>query len=73
MLVLCSDGVHRHAEPAVIGRVLRGAAPLAHRCMELIAFAGANGSHDDATVLVVRRTERGRAQAQSSHSEIAKP
>ena len=73
MLVLCSDGVHRHAEPTVIGRVLRGAAPLAHRCKELIAFAGAHGSHDDATVLVVRRTERGRAQAQSSNSEIAKP
>jgi len=72
MLVLCSDGVHRHAEPAVIGRVLRGATPLARRCKELIAFAGAHGSHDDATVLVVRRTERGRAQAQSSNSEIAK-
>lgn len=73
MFVLCSDGVHRHADPAVIGRVLRGATPLAHRCNELIASARAHGSHDDATVLVVRRTERRRAPALSSHSEIAKP
>jgi protein phosphatase len=73
MLVLCSDGVHRHAEPAVIAGVLRGGAPLAHRCRELVAFARAHGSHDDATVLAVRRTERGRDAAETSHCEIAKP
>jgi protein phosphatase len=73
MLVLCSDGVHRHVEPSVIAGVLRGGAPLAHRCREVVAWARAHGSHDDATVLVVRRTESGRAPAESSHSKIAKP
>ena len=55
MLVLCSDGVHKHAEAHDIGRMLRGPAPLARRCMRLIEFARARGSRDDATVLVVRR------------------
>jgi protein phosphatase len=73
MLVLCSDGVHRHAEPAVIARVLRGETPLAHRCRELIAFARAHGSQDDATVLVVQRTEGARAPTRYSHSGIAQP
>ena len=73
MLVLCSDGVHRHADPAVLGRVLRSSMPLADRCAELIAVVRAHGSHDDATVLVVQRTERIRAIATCTHSESAKP
>jgi len=55
MLVLCSDGVHKHAEANDIGRMLRGPAPLARRCTRLIEFVRARGSRDDATVLVVRR------------------
>ena len=58
MLVLCSDGVHKHVEPRELSRVLRGPAPLARRCGRLLALARARGSRDDATVLVVRREPR---------------
>jgi protein phosphatase len=57
MLVLCSDGVHRHAEAADIARLLTGSEPLARRCVRLIDFVRDNGSSDDATVLVVQRVE----------------
>jgi serine/threonine protein phosphatase PrpC len=59
MLVLCSDGVHKHLEPGDLSRVLRGSAPLVRRCWRLVALARARGSTDDATVLVVHRA-RGR-------------
>ena len=62
MLVLCSDGVHKHAGARDIGRVLRGRAPLARRCMGLIEFARARGSTDDATVLVLHRARRTRGR-----------
>ena len=56
MLVLASDGVHKHVEPYHIVRVLgTGRAPLARRCARLIALARVRGSRDDATVLVVHR------------------
>lgn len=58
MLVLCSDGVHKHVAANDIGSLLRGRASLAQRCMHLIDFARRSGSHDDATVLVVQRGER---------------
>ena len=58
MLVLCSDGVHKHVEPRELSRVLRGPAPLARRCGRLLALARARGSRDDATVLVVQREPR---------------
>jgi protein phosphatase len=58
MLVLCSDGVHKHVEPGELSRILRGSAPLARRCGRLLALARARGSRDDATVLVVRREPR---------------
>jgi serine/threonine protein phosphatase PrpC len=57
MLVLCSDGVHRHASPEEIARVLREKAPLARRCVRLIELARVHGSRDDATVLVVQRMQ----------------
>jgi len=62
MLLLCSDGVHKHAAPGDIARLLRGPVPLAKRCMRLIEFARTRGSSDDATALIVHRTEprRGR-------------
>ncbi|HEX4524721.1 MAG TPA: PP2C family serine/threonine-protein phosphatase [Casimicrobiaceae bacterium] len=53
MLVLCSDGVHRHAAASDIARVLRASAPLGERCARLVEFARERGSSDDATVLVV--------------------
>ena len=56
MLVLCSDGVHKHVQARDIGRLLRsGRVPLARRCTSLIALARVRGSVDDATVLVVHR------------------
>ena len=58
MLVLCSDGIHKHVEPRELSDVLRGTAPLARRCGRLLALARARGSRDDATVLVVRREPR---------------
>jgi protein phosphatase len=54
MLLLCSDGVHKHVGVRDLGRVLRGHAPLARRCARLVDLARAGGSRDDATVLVVR-------------------
>jgi protein phosphatase len=54
MLVLCSDGVHRHAAASDIARVLRASAPLGERCARLVEFVRERGSSDDATVLVVQ-------------------
>jgi PPM family protein phosphatase len=62
MLLLCSDGIHKHATPGDIARLLRGEMPLATRCVHLIELARASGSNDDATVLVVQRAERTRAR-----------
>jgi len=58
MLVICSDGVHKHLEPGDLGRVMRESAPLPRRCWRLLALARARGSSDDATVLVVHRELR---------------
>jgi serine/threonine protein phosphatase PrpC len=68
MLVLTSDGVHRHVRARDIARLLRHrAVPLARRCTQLVALARARGSSDDATALVLERggvpgrvTENGR-------------
>jgi hypothetical protein len=62
MLVLCSDGVHKHADPHDIARLLRERLPLSKRCLNLIETARARGSHDDATVLAVQREGRGIAR-----------
>ena len=59
MLVLCSDGVHKHADAREIVRSLAEPLPLARRCINLIEHARTRGSHDDATVLVVQREDRG--------------
>ena len=58
MLVICSDGVHKHVEPRELSRVLHESAPLVRRCDRLLALARARGSDDDATVLVLRREPR---------------
>lgn len=56
MLVLVSDGVHKHVDASHLGRVLgNGPVPLARRCVRLVALARVRGSVDDATVLVVHR------------------
>jgi protein phosphatase len=54
MLVLCSDGVHRHAAGRDIARVFRESASLGERCARLVDLARERGSSDDATVLVVQ-------------------
>jgi len=56
MLVLCSDGVHKHVDACDISRVLRrGSLTLARRCTRLLTLARARHSRDDATVLVIHR------------------
>jgi PPM family protein phosphatase len=56
MLVLCSDGVHKHVSDDDLARLPDGDLPLVARCEALIAVARANGSTDDATVLLVQRS-----------------
>ncbi|MEO6407171.1 MAG: PP2C family serine/threonine-protein phosphatase [Burkholderiaceae bacterium] len=55
LLVLCSDGVHKHLDDADWVRLLRQEQPLVRRCDDLIALARLHGSVDDATVLLVQR------------------
>ena len=55
MLVLCSDGLHKHVEPQEMNQLLRAPSSLARRCMRLLELARMRGSNDDATVLVVQR------------------
>jgi protein phosphatase len=55
MLVLVSDGVHKHVEAGEMAQALREEAPLARRCLRLVEIARMNGGRDDATVLVVHR------------------
>jgi hypothetical protein len=55
MLVLASDGVHKFVEAEEMARVLHHDAPLARRCLRIVELARANGSPDDATILVVHR------------------
>jgi hypothetical protein len=56
LLVACSDGVHKHVRPDEWQRVLVSGTGLAARCETLIGVARANGSTDDATVLLMQRT-----------------
>ena len=63
MLLLCSDGVHRHVGAHDIGRLLRERSSLAARCVRLVDFARTSGSSDDATVLAVHRSENPRARS----------
>ena len=55
MLVLCSDGLHKHVEPPEIQCQLRAPAPLARCCGRLVELARLHGSTDDATVLAIHR------------------
>ena len=71
LLALCSDGVHKHLDDADWRRVLAAPVPLARRADTLVALARGHGSVDDATVLLLQRSEQGwRAQrggAATSH------
>jgi serine/threonine protein phosphatase PrpC len=59
VLALCSDGVHKHVDDAEWCRVLAAQLPLARRADALVALARAHGSVDDATVLLLQRSEPG--------------
>ncbi len=63
LLAICSDGVHKHLGAAEWRRVLAASLPLAARCEALVAKARANGSNDDATLLLVERQPRERHRA----------
>ncbi len=56
MLVACSDGVHKHVGSRDWSRVLVGERALSQRCEDLIGLARANGSADDATVMLLQRS-----------------
>lgn len=62
MLVLVSDGVHKHVRSEAMARTMREDAPLVSRCLRLVEAGRANGSEDDATVLVIHRRTRPRAR-----------
>ena len=56
LLVLCSDGVHKHLDEGDWRRVLDVPASLAQRVQTLVALARQRGSVDDATVLLLHRS-----------------
>jgi len=56
LLVLCSDGVHKHLEGTDWYRVLDAPLSLAQRGQALVALARKRGSVDDATVLLLHRS-----------------
>lgn len=55
-LAVCSDGVHKFVDVADWCRLLAQPLPLARACAELVRLARANGSRDDATVLLLQRS-----------------
>jgi len=59
ILLLVSDGVHKHVDASELSRVLRASTPLVRRCWRLVALARARGSTDDATVLALHRAPGG--------------
>ena len=59
LLVLCSDGVHKHLDGADWCRLLAAPASLAQRGQALVALARSRGSIDDATVLLLHRSDPG--------------
>ena len=59
LLVLCSDGVHKYLTSDDWATLLNQPVALARRCADLITRARANGSSDDATVLLLQRSDGG--------------
>ncbi len=57
VIAVCSDGVHKFVDAAGWCRLLAQPLPLHRVCDELIALARMNGSKDDATVLLLRRSQ----------------
>jgi protein phosphatase len=69
LLLLCSDGVHKHLDDVDWCRVLAEPLPLALRGEKLVTLARARGSVDDATVLLIQRC----APAHRSTRETTRP
>ncbi len=63
LLVLCSDGVHKHLDGADWCRILAGPLSLAQRGQALVQTARRNGSVDDATALLLHRCDPGAPRA----------
>ncbi|HEV7575824.1 MAG TPA: protein phosphatase 2C domain-containing protein [Caldimonas sp.] len=59
VLVLCSDGVHKHLDGADWCRALAAPVSLAERGRALVALARSRGSVDDATALLLHRADPG--------------
>jgi serine/threonine protein phosphatase PrpC len=59
LLVLCSDGIHKHLDGTDWCRVLAAPISLAQRGQALVRLARARGSVDDATVLLLHRSGPG--------------
>jgi len=57
LLLLCSDGVHKHLDGTDWYRVLDAPLSLAQRGQALVALARKRGSVDDATVLLLHRSD----------------
>jgi len=57
VLALCSDGVHKHLDSSDWCSVLGAPVPLAQRGQALVALARRRGSVDDATVLLLHRSD----------------
>jgi PPM family protein phosphatase len=55
MLVLCSDGLHKHVDAHEISGALRTDAPLSRACERLLELVRSRSGTDDATLLVVHR------------------
>lgn len=77
LLALCSDGVHKRLDEADWCYVLARPQPLARRSESLLALARAHGSVDDATVLLIERSEpawrrRSRTGPVADHPENAR-
>jgi PPM family protein phosphatase len=58
MLVLCSDGLHKHVDANELSGVLRTHVPLSRACERLLELVRSRGGIDDATLLVVHRKAR---------------
>lgn len=59
LILLCSDGIHKHIVDADWVGLLRQPTPLARRCDDLIDSARRRGSLDDATALLLERCDFG--------------
>src|SRR6185369_5439957 len=57
LLLLCSDGVHKHLDGADWCSVLDARISLAQRAQALVTLARKRGSVDDATVLLLHRSD----------------